>query len=321
MPDWGKLRGARIFITGGTGFLGAWMLETFLAANRAHDLGASAVVLTRNPDAFRAREPGLAEDPAIELHAGDVRSFSHPAGPFTHVIHGAAQSGPGHDGSIVDTICRGTMRVLDLARSAGAGKILFISSGAVYGCQPASVPLLGENYSGAPSPLDPRSEYGAAKRTAESLCVASGIEAMIARCFAFLGPRMPLNGSFAAGNFLRDALAGRDIEVQGDGTDVRSYLYAKDCAQWLWTILLHGASGEAYNVGSDQSVTIGELARKIAACAPRPVAVRILGGAAPGVSLRYVPSIRKAQNELGLEIATPLDEALRLTFAWHARGA
>ena len=89
---WEELRGRRIFITGGTGFFGCWLLESFIAANAAFDLRAHAVVLTRSARRFRERAPHLAGNPAVELLEGDVRTFAFPDGEFPFVIHAATES-------------------------------------------------------------------------------------------------------------------------------------------------------------------------------------------------------------------------------------
>jgi dTDP-glucose 4,6-dehydratase len=261
---WDELRGQTIFITGGTGFFGAWLLESFVHANEALGLEARAVVLTRNPEAFAARAPHLAR--RVELLQGDVRDFRFPTGTFSHVIHAGTTSGsPVEPGEMFDTIVGGTRRTLEFAATQGTRKLLFVSSGAVYGRQPSGLTHVAEDYEGAPDPLDAASAYGEGKRAAELLCGLAGrrhgFEIRVARCFAFVGPHLSLDAHFAIGNFIRDALRGGPIRVGGDGTPCRSYLYAADLAVWLWTILFKGAAGAAYNVGSEEALSISAVAK------------------------------------------------------------
>jgi nucleoside-diphosphate-sugar epimerase len=164
--------------------------------------------------------------------------------------------------------------------------------------------------------------YAEAKRQCEALCTSfaceHGFEAKIARGFAFLGPYLPLDTHLAAGNFLRDALRGGPVIVQGDGTAVRSYLYGADLTVWLWTILFRGAAGRAWNVGSDAPVSIGDLARAVAEACEPPVTVKLLGQARPDAPADfYVPDISRARRELGLDVLIPLPEAIRRTLRWH----
>ena len=112
----------------------------------------------------------------------------------------------------------------------------------------------------APDTLSPLNAYGNAKRAAEQMCTIFGknygIEIVIARCFAFVGPDLPMNANYAIGNFIHDALNEDFIAVKGDGLAVRSYMDQEDLAIWLWRLLQYGKAGEAYNVGSDQAITI-----------------------------------------------------------------
>jgi len=252
-PGWQGLRNARVFVAGGTGFFGTWLLVSALRAEGRHGLGLELTVLTRNPDAFRERSPHVASHPAVRLHAGDVRSFELPRARFTHLVHCAtASSDVPDDLGQLDVIVGGTRRLLDLAVRSGASRFLFASSGAVYGALPDGMIHVPETHPGAPDPMATRSSYGQGKRIAEHLCALyaqqHGLEPVIARGFAFVGPHLPLDKHFAIGNFIRDGLAGRPIRVTGDGTPLRSYLYASDLAAWLWTILLSGKPCRPYNV-------------------------------------------------------------------------
>jgi dTDP-glucose 4,6-dehydratase len=323
---WEEMRGQSVFLTGGTGFFGVWLLESLQAANRASGLGVQATILTRNPEAFRLVRPHLAMDPAITLLRGDVRHFSFPEGRFKYVIHAAtdtwAREGSGGAVGLLGTILGGTERVLQFAAAHGTEKLLFTSSGAVYGQQPAQMTHIDEDYQGAPDPLRPASSYGEGKRAAEALCVAYGARygfaCKIARCFAFVGPLLPLNQHFAIGNFIRDALRGEAICIQGDGTARRSYMYAADLARWLWTLLMLAPGGEAYNVGSAQSASILELANLVRDVLGSRAEIRVAQAAVPGaLAHQYVPSIQKAEQQFGLRCDVLLDEAVRKTARFY----
>jgi dTDP-glucose 4,6-dehydratase len=323
---WPEVRGRRLFITGGTGFFGCWLLESLAWANQHLNLGAEALVLTRSTEAFRRKAPHLASNPAFHFHEGDVRDFTFPDGEFPLVIHAAtAASDALNRGSplvMLDTIIEGTRRTLEFAATHGARKFLLTSSGAVYGRQPPEMTHVPEEYGGGPAPMDAASAYGEGKRVAEFLgataAARGGPEVKIARCFALVGPYLPLDAHYAVGNFLGDLLAGRPILVKGDGTPCRSYLYAADLTVWLWTILVRGRSCRPYNVGSEHLISIADLARVVAGLADPPAEVRLPAAPPPGaLPVRYVPSTRRAREELGLKEHIDLAEALRRTIAWH----
>ncbi|MBI4454622.1 MAG: NAD(P)-dependent oxidoreductase [Acidobacteria bacterium] len=140
---WEELRGQRIFITGGTGFIGLWLLESFTWANDKLGLNSSALVLTRNPDGFRHKAPHLASRSPIQFYVGDVRSFEFPGGTFSHIIHAATEASAKLNNEnpllMFDTIAEGTRGTLDFSLRCGAEKFLLTSSGAVYGRQPSAV--------------------------------------------------------------------------------------------------------------------------------------------------------------------------------------
>jgi dTDP-glucose 4,6-dehydratase len=323
---WTDARGERFFITGGTGFVGTWLMESLLWANRRLGLGVSAVLLTRNPAAYQTRLPHLAEDPCVTLHAGDASSFQYPEGSFPLVIHAATERHAPptlHQPAAAFTRdLAATKRVLELARARGTVRFLFTSSGAVYGEQPAHLLNIPEDYAGAPLPTDTNSAYGQSKRASEFLCTsyarACGFSATIARLFAFTGPYLPLDANYAAGNFVRDALAGGPVRLTGDGGAYRSYLYAADLAIWLWTILFRGQSGAAYNVGSPHSVSIAELARRVVKIAGGEIGIHVDPSAQPAsLRARYVPAVQRAESELGLRVWVPLERGLRRMWQWN----
>lgn len=327
---WEELRGQRIFVTGGTGFFGCWLLESFAWANDKLGLGATAVVLTRNPAAFQAKAPHLASHPAIQLQAGDICSFDFPPGRFSHVIHAATEASAKLNDEnplqMFDTIVSGTRRSLELARQCGAKKFLLTSSGAVYGRQPPELTRVPEDCSGGPNPTEPHWAYGEGKRAAEMLCALfhrqHGLDTRIARCFAFVGPYLPLDIHYAIGNFIRDSMAGGPIRVNGDGSPFRSYLYAADLAAWLWTILMRGAPCRAYNVGSAVPVSIAALAELVAQQIDPRCEVQIAAQPDPSrPGQRYVPDVSRVKSELKVRETVDLVSAVRRTITWHRTGA
>jgi len=326
---WEQVRNKQFFITGGTGFFGCWLLESFCKANDYLDLRASATVLTRNPQAFAHKAPHLAAHTAIRLYVGDVRSFDFPSGEFSYFIHAATETSLQLNGenplTMLDTIVNGTWHILEFARHCGTPKFLFVSSGAVYGKQPPDLIYIPEDYVGALDPLDPRSTYGEGKRLAEHLCALYarrfGVQATIARCFAFAGPHLSFDVHFAISNFIRDGLQGGPIRVKGDGKSFRSYLYAADLTIWLWTILFKGESCFSYNVGSDEAVTIADLANLVAEqFEPKPQ-IEIEQKQTNGLAGKwYIPSIERVHREFGLRPTVGLAEAVRRTTDWFRHG-
>lgn len=325
------LAGGRILITGGTGFVGRALLRHLTEQAAPTSATTRVTVLTRSPGQFLIRYPEFSQLHWLTFHAGDILAPNTFPGMqrFTHVLHAAADSvtGPQYDAiRCYDQIVMGTRNLLDFAAGTGVRRFLLTSSGAAYGAQPAGMKKIPEDYSGMPDPLDPRSVYGMAKRTAEHLCALyqdkHGIETVIARCFAFVGPDLPLDAQFAIGNFIRDALTADVIRVNGDGTPQRTYLDQADLAHWLQVLLQKGAAGEAYNVGSDEVVTIGELAHLVRDLLAPGKPVSILGRSPQAQDRnRYVPDISKARRELGLEVGTELNAAIRRTAQAHRKAS
>ena len=295
---WRALAGQRIFLTGGTGFLGRWVTETLLRANETIGLGAHLSVLSRNPNPLPYDSKLL-----TRIH-GDLLSFTVP--PFVFfdsIIHMAAVSSyPVEPQEMVDTIVDGTRRMLRLAVGRGSVKrFLYMSSGAVY----------GRGDTGTFESAHTSNPYADSKRMAELLCSISDVPCVIARGFSFLGPGMPLDGHFAVGNFIRDAIAGGPIKISSDGTPSRSYLYCGDLVTWLLKILVDGKVKQAYNVGGPACISIVNLAYRIAQKTRCEVVVEG-GDAGPS----KIADGCRAQEELGLTQYTSLDVGLERTIEY-----
>lgn len=336
---WPTVKGAAIFVTGATGFFGCWLMETFVAANRRLDLGAKMIVLSRDPARFAERNPALAQCPELVWVQGDIRTLSttelvERAGVqntraipwMVHLVTEAdLTTAANRPVDALTTIVETTRRGLELARDLGVQRFLFPSSGAVYGPQLPTCERVSEDCFSGPDYLNPEAAYalgGEAKRYAEALSVAFGrqhaFDVVIARGFSFVGPYLPLESKFAIGNFMRDALVGKPIVIHGDGTPIRSYLYGADLAIWLWTMLAKGRGGRAYNLGSDQAMSLERIARMVDERGEARAGLHIAQQATPGVpSQRYVPSTERATTELGLTVGIGLGDAIERTMRWH----
>jgi len=319
---------AHILLTGGTGFFGKALLRHLAAQALRGQVVPRITLLSRDPQSFAKQYPALVALPALSLLRGDVCDANTLPRhiPFTHVLHAAAESTNGPALAPLqryDQIVQGTRNLLNLALHCGAKRFLLTSSGAVYGPQPPDLAALPETWLVSPDSMQPAQAYGMGKRAAEHLCAlyaqAHGLDVVVTRCFAFVGPDLPLDVHFAIGNFIRDALWAAAITVHGDGSPLRSYMDQSDLAQWLITLLDRGRSGHAYNVGSPQAIRLGDLAELVRDTLAPGKPIHILGQPNP-LALRnlYVPDVTKASSELGLTIQMSLSEAIVRTAAAQA---
>lgn len=319
---WSKLEGSHIFLTGGTGFFGKWLLHSVRHVIESEDRNIKVTVLTRNPEIFSNDQPELYAFENFSYLTGDIQTFKSPNLDFTHLIHSAADSSDHilrtDPIRMFESIVGGAQRVLEFSRQCRVKRLLWVSSGAVYGMPADSECEYSEDWEGqGVDCLEVNSAYTIAKRSGEMLCTLYqsqwGIDVSIARCFTFIGPYLSLTANYAIGNFINDVLNGTKITIKGSGEEVRSYLYASDLAAWLWSLLVFGEKGSVINVGSDNAVSIYQVAEKV---------VQVLGGkgiivqnkpSAKKVIARYIPSIERAKSDYGLRCTVDLSEAIRRT--------
>ncbi len=300
-------------MTGGTGFFGKSILSLL---KRGALPGYAFTILSRDPEGFLRRSPEFRGLPGVSFVAGDVRDFRFPDGRFDWMLHAGNPAAAMPPGAMRDVILKGTERILGFARARGAEKLMFVSSGAVYGVQPPELERIPETF-----PCAPVTEYGVAKLEAEEMCRASGIPTLIPRCFAFVGEHLNRDIHFAIGNFIRDALAGTPIVIKGDGTPFRSYLYADDLVEWLFAVMERGKDGVPYNVGSPEGISIAELARTVKQALHSASPIVTEGTPEPGrAPARYVPDVSRIAGELGAAVKVPLAEAIRRSAGYRPAG-
>jgi nucleoside-diphosphate-sugar epimerase len=322
--DWIQIKNRSILITGGTGIIGKWLISTLLHADYRYDLGIKTTIISRNPVTFKNIHPYWAADTRLNWIQGDVRSVELPPGSeFSHVIHAATDVLSTRSAEdVLDTCISGTQRVLGLANLCGASRLLFLSSGAVYGKTPPELGAIPESFNGSLDSLAIDSAYAQGKRTAELFCAienAKGkITIPIARCFAMVGPYLPLDKHFAIGNFIGAAISNKPITIEGDGTPIRSYMYLADVALRLWLILLKGQGAVAYNLGGDEPLTIEALAKLVALKLGADVEIDIKRQALHGAHANvYYPDTRKIRNDFSIGQGFSLAESIVKTAIWY----
>jgi nucleoside-diphosphate-sugar epimerase len=314
---------AHWFITGATGLLGKWFLEVLLESNKRFNTNFKITALSRDPERFKNAMPHLSNNRALHWIQGDAVSFAFSNDPTDLMIHAAAEvqnAKPELPSKVVNQQLKATEHFIDLCRQNPKSKVLFTSSGAVYGQIPSDMTHVSESYMGAPDVSKPNAAYGEAKRVSELLLHSAhlefGLDFKISRTFAVVGAHLPLEAHFAIGNFIGQAMQQKSILISGDGTATRSYLHMAEHTIWLFKILFHGTATRAYNVGSDDSRSILEIAKAVSAEFP-DLSIEVAQKPQQNQTIsRYVPSIERLKKELNLQIEIPLSQAIQRTIQW-----
>ncbi|WP_293764893.1 NAD(P)-dependent oxidoreductase [uncultured Aquitalea sp.] len=317
-----------IFVTGASGFFGIWLVESLLWMSREQKLNLTVTVLLRDAAKFFARYPHLQGNDSLYWVEGDLNDFEFPKRAISHIIHAASVPNlGGRDDWASEHVCAGVIgmnRILQLAIEKKIRSLLITSSGGVY---TSVLECRGER--GFVEEVDSMSAlisekivYGQTKRMMEIMSAAEakkhGFRVAIARCFAFIGPYLPMDANYAIGNFIRDARAKKDIVIGGDGTPLRSYLYAADLATALIKMLVRARSGVPYNIAGAEVLSIKELAALVAKChGVSADSIKIMTPAVPGAEVnKYLADIEKASQEGLLSNATSLADAIVRTSQW-----
>ncbi|KLO21687.1 NAD-dependent epimerase/dehydratase family protein [Marinitoga sp. 1155] len=323
-----KIKNEKIFITGGTGFFGKWFLGSILRANEKLNTNIKIGVLSRNPEKFKKNFPYLSNEKYVNFYKGDIRNFDFPNENFSYIIHGASASAEGWfkgENQIIriETITAGTKRILDFAKKNKIKGFLYMSSGKVYGTHSDIYEKIPEYYCGNLCLEDPNAALSIGKKMAEFLALEYSknynIPVKIARGFAFVGPYLQLNLHYAVGNFIRDALKGGPIVINGDGKALRSYLYAADAIIWFFKILINSKNRSIYNVGSENIVSIKEVAELINSVSNKKMEIRIQKKEISKKVDQYIPSTKKIKEELGVREYTSLKDAIIKTIDFYRK--
>ncbi len=274
---WESLSGCNILVTGATGLIGSCLVEVLMShPGRDYHVYATG----RSEQRARQRFGAWADDPAFHFFPYDVMRPLEGDVQFQYIVHAASGASPNcfatRPVEVIKANIEGVAHLMDYGRAHGLRRLLYVSSGEVYG--EGDGRTFTEDYSGYVDCTQPRSCYPASKRAAETLCVSYaaeyGVEAVIARPSHTYGPHFTESDNRVYAQFIRNVLRGEDIVMKSTGSQFRSWCYVVDCASALLHILLKGESGRAYNVADPASnITIRELAEMIASIAGRKVVI------------------------------------------------
>ena len=267
-----KLFHASVMITGASGLIGSFMTDMLLELNRSEnaDITVYAIDLSEERMAARFAEVRTEKLIYVEHNVNDLPDFDFSVDYIIHAASNAFPAAFNSDpvGTIMSNI-QGTKYLLDYGRDHGAKRLLYISSGEVYGQGDLSLESFAESYGGYVDPTEPRSCYPNSKRCAETLCVSYtkqfGLETVIVRPSHTFGANATKADNRANVQFINQAMAGEDIVLTSAGSQMRSYTYIADSASAIISVLTAGESGQAYNIANPASrTTVAGLAQTIA---------------------------------------------------------
>lgn len=320
------LKDQTILVAGGTGFMGKWIAEMVSYINETEHFNITLHLLGRDARKFKEEVPHLSSKPFIHLIEQDVRNI-HDLPPEVNYIINAAGTPDNREHvsqplRTIETFYKGTQGILDAATRLGdLKKIVHISSHLVYG-KNESEELIRESFSGKMEANTVNHVYGEAKRVAETLCSIYRsnfkLPVLILRPFAFIGPYQGLEKPWAINNFIRDGILGGPIRILGNGLTVRSYLYGSDMAYWILMSLIKGQIGESYNLGSNEGISLNDLALKIAGAMTNGIEILSKSSKENYTDFsKLVPDTSKIVNALEVEQTYDLDAALKRTIVWN----
>lgn len=308
-----------LLLIGGTGFFGKSFLDCFNRGLLKQWDIERVIAMSRNAYRLKVDVPELITH-QVELINADICNLDSI--PFAdYVVHAAATTDAKNYISKPEiekkNIQAGTANYCELAKKFHRGsRIVYCSSGAIYGNQPKDLQKITEEYSTDDLDQMPstKRDYAAAKRDAEKSIqelAEMGGAVSIARCFAFVGKYLPRDQHFAIGNFIQDGLMNRPIVVNATSPVYRSYMHADDLINWLMTIVDNASQDcDCFNVGSDEAISMIDLSTMIA---NEFGVVPFIPKQIDAYPDRYIPSIEKARDKLGLTLTINLKNAIQST--------
>ena len=314
------LKKSKILIIGGTGFIGKWFLLVLNELNKKENYKISVFLLTRNEKKFRKKFPEFAKFDSISFIEGDLLNLKIPYKNFDYIIHAGSdlKVKNKNEENYFNELTIGTKKIFDLPNKNKNAKILFISSGAVYGPVTNTKPIKESDIMS--SKFSTNDIYSLGKTFAEIYAQLYtqllGKKVIIARGFSFIGPFQQFDRGFAITDFIKMSVKNKNIFINNAENIYRSYLYIADLIVWLFIILINGKNGQAYNVGSNKEISLKNLSKKIVKITKSRSKIILKNNNSLNKKNFYVPNTDLARKKLNLKVWTNLDQSIDKTVCW-----
>jgi UDP-glucuronate decarboxylase len=309
---WQRLNGKTVMVTGGGGFLAAFLIKAILGVSQLHHLNTRVICCARSMRNVELRLADYLDDTSLSIVLHDVNlPFDQEMLRADFVIHAASQASPVYYRTDpVGTLLAnsvGTINALQYAQRSISEKFIFISSGEIYGIPTPELDFLSETDYGYLDPMQVRSCYAESKRLSETACVAwaqqFGLNTSVIRPFHTYGPGLDLQDGRVFADFVSDVVVARNIQLHSDGQAVRAFCYIADAILAFLSVILKGETQQAYNVASpDAEISMIDLAKLLVNLYPeRQLKVQFNSAEKSADYLvspvkRSVPSIAKIQK-------------------------
>lgn len=311
----------KILITGGTGFIGKWLVLTFNQLNKKFKSNIKIFVLTRNKSKFLRNYPEFKKIKSVFFIEGNILNFKNKNHDIDYIIHAGSdlKVEKKDQGKYLKELSIGSKKIFEINNKKSKAKTLFLSTGSVYKDN-STFRKISETKSFLPSKFLIDNIYSLGKSLAEIFAKLfikyQNKNIVIVRGFSFIGPYQQFERGFAITDFIKTSLRNKDIYINDGDKVFRSYLYIADLIVWLLYILVKGKTGEVFNVGSDKEINLTKLSKKIVKRNNSKSKVFVNNTSKNKKINFYVPDVNKAKKKFKLKVWNNLNHSIDKTTTW-----
>ena len=315
------LKNKVIYISGSSGFMGSWLLEAIRYLNESHGFNTKAYATAKEPELMMKRNPHLFSENVESLKI-DVRSLFEIPSDVTHVVNLAGVPDVRVHASdplrVMDTNIQGVCNMLSASsRLPMLEKFIHLSSGLIYGKVDSE--LITEKELGTLEMASPSTCYVESKRVAETYCQVYRSQfrmpIVTLRPFTFIGPHQSIEMPWAINNFIKDAINGGPIRILRNEANRRSCMYPADMVNLILRTMARGESGDSFNLGSDDSKSMSDIAEIVSRCFSKKIMVELPINKSTDKSI-FVPSMKKSSAKLKFELKYNVETSIKKTIEW-----